>query len=233
MRSCSSVRSLQTFRPKCHTSQMPNALTYSRRITVTSPTSPSLTLKASCGKPTTSNWATAQYPLHSAPSVKMATPSSNTIYSPPPPTFVTPLPSCFACGSSTPSLGSHLPTTRPLNWPAAQMTGGWSLSSPATTSQTRGCSTSWPRYMHLIASCKSSRWPAIRVAVASRGLTLNTIFGLSRPSTTAAPPVPMPTSLGFILAVVGHHSRRRVMSSPIIGTRGHGVTCDNMGKSGG
>ena len=196
VRSSSSTRSSPTSEPRCHESQMPND----------SPTSPSPMPMASCGKPATSNWATARSPLPSAPLDKTVTLSSNMTCLLPPYIYVIPPPSHSPCGSLTPFLGSHLSITRPLTWPTAQTTGDWLPNWPVIMSQTHGSSTLQPRYTRSIASCRSSRWPAIKATATSRGLEPSIAFVHFRPLTLATPPASTRMRRDYTSAVVGHRS---------------------------
>ena len=205
-RSSSSARSSPTSAPRCHANPIQSALMGSRKTTVASPTSPSPMQTASCAKRATSNWATAQSPLHSALWVKRMTLSSNTTYSPPPPTSATLPLSHYPCGSLTPFRGSRRPTTRPWNWPGAPTIGGWLPSSPDTTKPTPASSTSRPRYTRSIASCRLSRWPVDRAAADSRGLAPRIVSRPFKPWIPVAPPVPTRMPRGSASAMVGRHS---------------------------
>ena len=200
------ARSSLTSVPRCPENPTQNAPKVLKKTMVASPTSPSLTKTASCGKPDTSNWAIVQCHSRSALLVRKATPSSNTTYSPPPHTYATLPPSLSPCGSSTPSQGSRRLIIRPWSWHGALTTGGWSRNSLVITSLIPGYSTSRRRYTPSTASYRSLRWPVVKVAADSKGLTPNIASEPSKLSTLVAPSALMHTPRGSTLAVVGHHS---------------------------
>ena len=205
-RSNSSARSSPISEQKCRVNLTQSAPQGLRRTTANSPTSPSPTPTASCAKRATLNWAMALSPSRSAPSARKMTPFSNTSYLPPPLTSKAPPPSHSQCGSSTLSLGSHLPTTRPWSWLTAPMTGDWPLRLLATTKRTPTSSISWQRYTRSIVSYKWSRPLVVRAAVASREPVPSIDSGPFRPWTLVIRPTPTHMPRAFASAVVGHHS---------------------------
>ena len=185
---------------------MQNVLKDLKKTMASSPTSPSWMPTASCTKHATSNWATAQSPLHSGPSAKKATPSSSTICSPPPPTYATPPLSRSPCGLLTPSPGSHLLITKLWTWPAVRMIEAWQPSSLAIMKPTPASSISQPRYTCSTVNCRLSRRLVVRVTATSRELAPNTVSEPSKPSTPVAPLALTRTLRVSALAVVGRHS---------------------------